>query len=59
MQFVVVADSTNFTPIISNMQSLPTNNLGNPYVKIAPGQNYQLHLIASDQDLNDVISMDI
>ena len=58
MQFVVVADSTNFTPIISNMQSLPTNNLGNPYVKIAPGQNYQLHLIASDQDLNDVISMD-
>ena len=57
MQFVIVADSTNFTPLISNMQSLPTNNLGHPYIKIPPGQNYQLHLLASDQDLNDVISM--
>jgi hypothetical protein len=57
MQFVVVADSTNFTPVISNMQTLPTNNLGIPYIKIAPGQNYQLHLLASDQDLNDVVSM--
>jgi len=44
-------------PNISNMQTIPTNNLGYPYVKIAPGQNYQLHLLASDADVNDVVSM--
>lgn len=58
MQFVVVSDTMNNTPIVSNMQTVPTNNLGHPYVKIAPGQNYQLHLLASDQDLDDVVSMD-
>jgi|TARA_B100000768_G_C11258793_1_gene367742 hypothetical protein len=57
MQFVVVSDTSNFTPQISNMQSLPTNNLGYPYVQIAPGQNYQVHLLASDADINDVVSM--
>jgi hypothetical protein len=58
MQFVVVSDTINYTPLVSNMQTVPTNNLGNPYVKIAPGQNYQLHLLASDQDLDDIISME-
>lgn len=58
MQFVVVSDTMNYTPLVSNMQTVPTNNLGNPYVKIAPGQNYQLHLLASDQDIDDIISMD-
>jgi len=57
MQFVVVPDTTNAMPGISNMQSLPTNNLGYPYIKIAPGQNYQVHLLASDADVNDVVSM--
>ena len=57
MQFVVVSDTNNSTPQISNMQSLPTNNLGYPYIKIAPGQNYQVHLLASDADINDVVSM--
>ena len=57
MQFVVVSDTINSTPQISNMQSLPTNNFGYPYIKIAPGLNYQVHLLASDTDINDVVSM--
>jgi hypothetical protein len=57
MQFVVVPDTSNAMPIISNMNSVPTNSLGYPYVKIAPGQNYQVHLLASDADVNDVVSM--
>ena len=57
MQFVVVPDSTNAVPDVSFMQSPPTNNLGYPYIKIAPGQNYQVHLLASDADVNDVVSM--
>ena len=57
MQFVVIPDTTNAMPVISNMQSLPTNNLGYPYIKIAPGQNCQIHLLASDADINDVVSM--
>jgi len=44
-------------PNISNMNNVPTNSLGYPYVKIAPNQNYQLHLLASDADVNDVVSM--
>ena len=59
MQFVVVSDSTNAVPDVSFMQSPPTNNLGYPYIKIAPGQNYQIHLLASDADVNDVVSMDV
>ena len=57
MQFVVVSDTANFTPQISNMQTLPVNNLGYPYIKIAPGQDYEVHLLASDLDVNDVVSM--
>jgi hypothetical protein len=57
MQFVVVPDTSNAMPVISNMQSLPTNNLGYPYIKIAPGQNYQVHLLAADADIDDVVSM--
>lgn len=59
MQFVVVPDSTNAVPDVSFMQSLPTNNLGYPYVKIMPGQNYDITLLASDADANDVVSMDV
>jgi hypothetical protein len=57
MQFIVVPDSLNAMPQISNMQAIPTNNLGYPYIKIAPGQNYQIQLLASDADVNDVVSM--
>ena len=57
MQFVVVPDTSNAMPQISNMQSLPTNNMGYPYIKIAPGQNYQVSLLASDPDVNDVVSL--
>jgi hypothetical protein len=59
MQFVVVPDSTNAVPNVSFMQSPPTNNLGYPYVKIMPGQNYDITLLASDADVNDVVSMDV
>jgi len=59
MQFVVVPDSTNAVPDVSFMQSPPTNNLGYPYVKIMPGQNYDITLLASDADANDVVSMDV
>ena len=57
MQFIVVPDSLNAMPQISNMQAIPINNLGYPYIKIAPGQNYQIQLLASDADVNDVVSM--
>ena len=57
MQFVVIPDTSNAMPVISNMNSIPTNSLGYPYVKIAPNQNYQVHLLASDADVNDVVSM--
>ncbi|MDC0204554.1 T9SS type A sorting domain-containing protein [Flavobacteriales bacterium] len=58
MQFVVVPDTLNAMPQISNMQSLPTNNMGYPYIQIAPGQNYQVSLLASDSDVNDVVSLE-
>lgn len=57
MQFIVTPDTSNSMPQISNMQSVPTNSGGYPYVKIYPGQNYQLHLLANDADPNDVLSM--
>jgi len=58
MQFIVVPNTLNAMPQISNMQSLPTNNFGYPYIKIAPGQNYQVSLLASDPDVNDVVSLE-
>tara|TARA_Y100000739_G_scaffold222958_1_gene225154 strand:+ start:1255 stop:2634 length:1380 start_codon:yes stop_codon:yes gene_type:complete len=58
MQFIVTPDTSNSMPNISNMQTVPTNTGGYPYVKINPGQNYQLHLLANDADPNDVLTMD-
>ncbi|MEE2954055.1 MAG: T9SS type A sorting domain-containing protein [Bacteroidota bacterium] len=58
MQFIVINDTTNAMPQISNMQSVPTNSAGYPYVYLTPGQNYQLHLLGNDADVNDVLSMD-
>ena len=58
MQFVVLPDTSNAMPSISNMNNVPTNSIGYPYVKINPGQNYQLHLLANDPDVNDVINME-
>ena len=57
MQFIVVPDTMNAMPQISNMQTLPTNNLGYPYIQIIPGQNFQVSLLASDSDINDVVSL--
>lgn len=57
MQFVVLPDTSNAMPMISNMNNVPTNSMGYPFVTINPGQNYQLHLLASDADANDVVSM--
>jgi hypothetical protein len=57
MQFIVINDTSNFLPIISNFQTIPTNSLGYPYVLINPGTNYQLHLIGNDVNPNDILSM--
>ena len=57
MQFIVIPDTSNFMPNISNMQTVPTNAGGYPYVKINPGVNYQLHLLGNDADPNDVLTM--
>lgn len=57
MQFIVINDTSNFLPNISNLQTIPTNSLGYPYVKINPGTNYQLHLLGNDQNPNDILSM--
>ena len=57
MQFIVINDTSNFLPNISNLQTIPTNSLGYPYVKINPGANYQLHLLGNDQNPNDILSM--
>ena len=58
MQFIVIHDTTNAMPQISNMQTVPTNSGGYPYVKINPGVNYQLHLLGNDTDPNDVLKME-
>ena len=57
MQFIVIPDTSNTMPQISNMQSVPTNSGGYPYIVLSPYQNYQLHLLASDADVNDVVDM--
>lgn len=57
MQFIVIADTSKSMPQISNMQSVPTNSGGYPYVILSPNQNYQLHLLASDADINDIVNV--
>ncbi len=57
MQFIVIADTSKSMPQISNMQSVPTNSGGYPYVMLSPNQNYQLHLLASDADINDIVNV--
>jgi len=57
MQFIVIPDTSNTMPQISNMQSIPTNSGGYPYIVLSAYQNYQLHLLASDADVNDVVDM--
>lgn len=57
MQFVVIPDTNNAMPNISNMQTVPTNSGGYPYVKINPGVHYQLHLLGNDANPNDVLTM--
>ena len=58
MQFIVIADTVNTMPQISNMQSIPTNTGGYPFVKINPGINYNLQLLGNDADSNDVLKME-
>ena len=57
MQFIVIPDTSNAMPQISNMQSVPTNSGGYPYIVLSPSQNFQLHLLASDADVLDVVNM--
>ena len=57
MQFIVVSDTSNYLPVISNMMSFPTNTGGYPYVVISPSQNYSVSLLASDPNVNDVVTL--
>ena len=58
MQFIVVPDTGNYIAQISNMQSIPTNSGGYPYIKINPGISYQLHLLGNDANPNDILKME-
>jgi|TARA_Y100000296_G_scaffold6275_1_gene7709 hypothetical protein len=57
MQYIVVSDTSNYLPIISNMMSFPSNSGGYPYVVISPSQNYSVSLLASDPNINDVVTL--
>ena len=39
------------------MMSFPTNPGGYPYVVISPSQNYSVSLLASDPNVNDVVTL--
>ena len=57
MQYIVVNDTSNYLPVVSNMMSFPTNSGGYPYVVISPFQNYSVSLLASDPNINDVVTL--
>ena len=57
MQYIVVSDTSNYLPVVSNMMSFPTNPGGYPYVVISPSQNYSVSLLASDPNVNDVVTL--
>ena len=57
MQYIVISDTSNYLPVVSNMISFPTNSGGYPYVVIFPSQNYSVSLLASDPNINDVVTL--
>ena len=57
MQYIVISDTSNYLPVVSNMMSFPTNPGGYPYVVISPSQNYSVSLLASDPNANDVVTL--
>ena len=57
MQYIVVSDTSNHLPVISNMMSFPSNSGGYPYVVISPSQNYSVSLLASDPNVNDIVTL--
>jgi len=57
MQYIVISDTSNYLPVISNMMLFPTNSGGYPYVVISPSQNYSATLLASDPNVNDVVTL--
>lgn len=57
MQYIVISDTSNYLPVVSNMISFPTNSGGYPYVVISPSQNYSVSLLASDPNINDVVTL--
>ena len=57
MQYIVISDTSNYLPVVSNMMSFPTNSGGYPYVVISPSQNYSVSLLASDPNVNDVVTL--
>ena len=57
MQYIVISDTSNYLPVVSNIMSFPTNSGGYPYVVISPSQNYSVSLFASDPNVNDVVTL--
>ena len=55
---LIVLPSWNALSMFTNITNIPTNTAGYPYVSISPNQNYQLSLMASDPDINDLIVME-
>ncbi len=55
---LIVLPAWNALSMFTNIANIPTNAAGYPYVSISPNQNYQLSLVASDPDINDLIVME-
>ena len=57
MQFIVVAPGGNFLPEFDNFSTIPVNPNGYPFLDIKAGQGYNLRLLASDPNPNDILSL--
>ena len=55
MQYIVVPPTINNAPMFPN--SLPVNNLGYPFFQVYANQNFNLSILASDSDPQDVVSL--
>ncbi len=54
MQIIVVDDTTNYHPVVINNGSWPVNSQGNFAMNIAPGTSFNLTIVATDQDMDQL-----
>ena len=54
MQLIVIP-AWSALSVFTNINTVPTNTAGYPYISLAPNQNYQLSLLGSDPDVSDVV----